>query len=563
VLVHLKVENFALVQEANIDFREGLSVFTGETGAGKSLLLNSILMLLGVRKKKNWSNLEGKAIFVEGAFDFSSRPDKWEKLCEMGFAEEDACDEAVIVRRKIDHKSSIKSKIWIQGKLATRQQLQDLLGDWVEISGQHEFLRLLDEEFMRQVLDKKALLHNLVSKYKESYSLLSKKQKEKKDLEEALLARQEKKEFLDFQFSELERLGVHESLAEEEEKLEDQRSLLKNQGAISKNLEKAKSLLRRGGSSDLNLLAAIQNLRDILEDLKTVDKRFAPLCENAKTAYFSIEEVDASLSKGNIFVGASSDLDKEEIESRLSELARLKRKHRCSTGELIELKNKIQSELDLIKDPKKALQKLDLEIAKYKKEAMCLAEELFEKRSSIAKKITTKWQKEIRQLGMAEAQIKIVLTKRAELNEKGLASIEVYFQANPGFELRPIAELASGGELSRVMLSLKSIVSSQAELGVFLFDEIDTGLGGEVAHFVAKRLKTLAQDNQVLVVTHLPQVAAMADGHYVIEKTIAAKKSMSQIKELQKKSEREQELARMLGGSRSSEAKKLAKAMLA
>jgi len=446
---------------------------------------------------------------------------------------------------------------------ATRHQLQELLGDWIEISGQHEFLRLNKDSYLLDVLDQYSRNHSLLKDYQAFYT-------QHKDLENRLKTlqsnNQDKSSLLDlkrFQLEELCKAKVTgslelelENLISSQEKLKSKESILEAAQVALSTLDPQISDLEDGAGAMELLKKAANSLREFTQLDGPLSKAFE-LIESARS---SLLDAKAHLEES----GSGLDNDPkslEKIESRISTINRLKRKFRCDVNELFEIRLSLERDLEDLENYDAKIVELQKQLKLSLKNLNTSADNLFISRKSHAAKLETLWQKGVRELGIPKASFEFALSKGEDFGPRGNTQLELLFSANHGSKARPIKQVASGGELSRILLALKHIVSNKSEVCAYLFDEIDTGIGGETAQTVGLRLREIAEDSQVIVVTHLPQVAAMASDHFLIEKQTKGSQTSTEICELKGK-DREKEIARMLGSSKSKAATTLAKEML-
>lgn len=564
MLSELRIRNFALVEDATLNFEEGMTAFTGETGAGKSLLLDAITLLLGAKARSDLVRSGSKIAEVEGVFDLSKDPAKRKLAQQAGVALEEDEGYRLLVRREISAEDMGRNRVWIQGRASTRGQLQELLGDWVEVSGQHEFLKLNREEFVLATLDQFAGLRAEVATYGEHYTQYQDTLAHYENFARAESTRQSKLDFLRFQIDELERAGITHESSQEEERLVMLRARLGSVEKISQACATSQALLETSfdgeGPAQLGIVTQVQTLSRELRPFAALDEEFGRLLESVDRLQDSALEVKELVDE--IFTSLEADPEAlENAESRLSLLNRLKRKYNTDTAGLSLLLESSRDEWEKLNGGQSDPEELKKILEKKAEQVRRKARTLHEKRVEAAKLLQKAWQKDLAALGMKQAQLRIELDIAETLRPSGVTLAHALFSANPGETLRPLGKVASGGELSRLLLSLKNIVSGRAEVGVYLFDEVDAGIGGETAHAVGARLRSIAQDNQVLVVTHLAQVAASGHQQFRIEKRFEKDRVRTYIDVLSRK-ERTLEIARMLGMSNSRSAQSLAHELL-
>jgi len=565
MLRELRIRNFAIVEDADLELKKGMTAFTGETGAGKSLLLDAITVLLGAKARGELVRSGAKSAEVEGVFDLSKDLAKRTLASELGF-EIDADDGfRLIVRREIAANDPSRNRIWIQGRSVTRAQLQALLGDWVEVSGQHEFLKLNREDFVLALIDQYGGLKEEARAFGGSYSQLLALRKELEALETFEGNREARTDFLRYQMEELEKAGISAESHTEEEKLNALRSRLGNLGKIRNALDVATLCLEGTEGDDQatgtrGIVSLFQTMARELRPFQTLDEGFAKLLSGLEMAETSVLELRETIRE--ILISLEADPEALELaESRLSLMNRLKRKYHRDLPGLFDLLGESRRELEGLAGGDARRDRTREEVRTREEKLFKQARTLHGRREDAASTLTGKWQKDLAFLGMKNARLQLALSLLVELSPRGLTKVEALFSANPGETLKSISKVASGGELSRILLSLKHIISGRSEVGVYLFDEVDAGIGGETAHAVGERLRRIAEDNQVLVVTHLAQVAAKAHEQIRIEKR-SEKGRVTTVAERLTAVEREKEVARMLGATGSQAALKLARELL-
>ena len=559
MLASIRVKNFALVEDTELQLDQGLTVFTGETGAGKSLLLNAILLLLGNRASASWVRKGALKAEVEGQFVLGSDPERLAKLAEMGFELEDPTD-CLVVRREFGSSENVASRIWIQGKAATRAQLQSALGDLIEVSGQHEFLRLNKSSYVLDILDSLSDHPEDLLLYKDVFQKYEALQNDLLRLNELKFS-EDSLDYLKSQIEELKDLVNFTSLAELEEELEKKAKQLSSRDKFLEQLQSCLALIEGAGENSFGLSDLVRSL----------DKEFRKLCTliGNDDLLQRIDDLNDVLSELEEEVEAlhvkwsDESLQSEEVLETLSRLRRAKRKYQVQSAlELKEIYDQKTSELKTLEEADLRKNYLEKQIKNLKIELEHKAQKISLERKKISEKLISRWEKSVRELGMPHATFSLRFERSSLLSLKGVDEIELYFSSNRGHELMPLSKVASGGELSRILLSLKECVAQKVSVGVYLFDEVDTGIGGETAHIVGKKLARLAASSQVLVVTHLAQIAAFANEQVRVEKTDDSQSSTKSVLKVLSKSERLEELARMLGGQKMSSARKLAEDMV-
>ncbi|MEO5669036.1 MAG: DNA repair protein RecN [Bdellovibrionota bacterium] len=565
MLVELRVKNFAIVEDGTLEFSQGMTAFTGETGAGKSLLFDAITLLLGAKAKSDLVRTGCTNAEVEGVFNLAHAPDQRQRLEDLGFEIDPSDGSLLLVRREFSASDVSKNRIWIQGMAATRKQLQEVLGDLVEISGQHEFLKLGREDFLLALVDQYGGLKADVLDFEKLFSQTQTLKAELRGIEERVGQRDTRIDFLKFQIEEFEKAGITPGLEESEREWVALRNRLGSLEKLRLALEKSIVAFDGSeGSGDTSIPGALAEISLVGRELRAfenVGSEFKTLLEGAEDLQSRAEDLSYRLRQALSSLEADPQA-LDEAETRLSHVTRLKRKYAVDTEALVALMRDYQAEIVRLDRSEENIAELRERVATAAKRLGECAMKLHERRQKAATEMQKLWERDIRLLGMPQAELKVEAEKLAEERSRGCTRIQVLFSANPGERLSPVGKVASGGELSRIMLALKNIVAGRSEVGVYLFDEVDAGIGGETAQRVAERLQHIARDNQVLVVTHLASIAAYATSQFLIAKETLKGRTRTQIRALSA-TERPREVARMLGESQSKAALQLAEELLA
>lgn len=530
MILELKISNLVLIENVHLDLDKGFVVFTGETGAGKSLLIKAVKLLLGEKGGANYIRPGAKEGEIEAIVWGGEKLSQ--KLQEAGYSPQ----EEIHIRRIF---SPNRQKVYINGSPVTLTELSKLTKDLILLTSQHEFYTLLSSEKQLEFLDHFLELTPYLKEYQELYYKYKSLVSQIKELEEKITSSQLKKDFLLFQIREIEELKPD---PEEEENLQKEREKLKNLSLLK---EKTQFLLSNLEEVEKNFYQIVSSL----ESLSKIEHKFKDHYSKVFSMYYELKEVARDL------IDYSSRLPEDdtalnEIEERLSKYEKLKRKYKKDTQGLIKLLEELKEELSLLETGEENYENLLKEEEVLKKKVIEAALKLSEERLKGIPKLQSLLKKELKDLGMEKADFKIELTLREpkieNLGPLGLDEITFLFSSNPGVPLKPLEKVASGGELSRIFLACKSILKEKTEVGSLIFDEVDVGIGGTTAKRIAQKLKDLSQNYQVLCVTHLPQIAVLADIHYVVEKEIKEKETKTKIKKVEGE-ERLKEIARMLG----------------
>ncbi|MBT7180309.1 MAG: DNA repair protein RecN [Nitrospina sp.] len=547
MIKEIRIRNFAIIENLAVNFEQGLNVLTGETGAGKSIILGALNLLLGGRADTDSIRSGETTAFVEGAFEVTD-PATLDLIRECGIEMEDG---ELLVKRQVSNAG--KNRCLLNDSPVTVSTLAKIGDRLVDLHGQHDHQALLHPETHIDLLDlygKSQELRNEFALNFSDYQTQAKKlQSMKMDEQERL----QKEEFLSFQLAEIDAAGLSE---EEEEEIKAESHKLKHAEKIRAGLQQSQSLLTDDQGSIL------ENLGQVLKELEAVleiDPGLAETVERSRSAYYELEEVVESLRSYNRSLEFNPNR-LEEIEDRLAEINGLKRKFGNDITEILKRRDQIAEELQQLASNDENMKALEEELRQKEKVLSKLAIRLAEKRESAAKSFTASVEKELKELSMGNVQFGVrfdypsdpdgfILFRKEKMKASatGLGTLEFMFSPNPGEELRPLVKIASGGEVSRVMLALKSILNDQDTIPVMIFDEVDTGIGGGVAEKVGLKLQKVASTKQVLCITHLPQIAGLASSHFRIEKQIKSKRTHSTIHQLEHE-ERVEELARMSSG---------------
>jgi DNA repair protein RecN (Recombination protein N) len=526
MLSQIQIRNYAIIDSLELDLSSGMTVLTGETGAGKSILVDALSLVLGGRADSSSVRHGQEKADVTAVFDVQHLPQIQEWLREHELDAENEC----VLRRVIT--SEGRSKGFINGRPAPAQLLQEAGEMLVDIHGQHR--QLLDEYAGNQAL--LTTIASVAQRWKNA-------SKQLEHLRQAARDRDARLELLRFHVNELETLNLTENeLAE----LDAEHKRLANGGAILERCSRAIELLSE--SDDQNLLTLINRALTELEPLRELDNKLGAVCQMLDEANIQIHESSNELR---------SYLDRIEldparltwVEQRLGVIHDLARKHRIDPARLPVLLTQYQTELGELDQAEVRLEALDKELQALATEYMTVAKKLTQQRNKAAKELSKAVTELIRQLGMPAGNFQVTLNARTENTPHPHGQEQIAFEvsANPGQPPRPLAKVASGGELSRIALAIQVLLTEGQHIPTLIFDEVDTGIGGGVAETVGRQLRTLGHRHQVLCVTHLPQVAALGHHHLQVSKKIGKDSTATQITALTSK-QRQEEIARMLGG---------------
>lgn len=533
MLRSLRIKGFAIIDEITLDFHNGFTVFTGETGAGKSILVDALSLTIGGRASADAVRDGDDEAVVEAIFEDIKDSDLIERMAGYGI---DAEGDEIIIRRNISRNG--KSRIYINGVLSTLSMLEEIGSGLVDIHGQHEHQNLLKREMHLSYLDAFGNLLNLKNKVKERYQYLDRSRSRLSKLEEDAGKKKEREEFFRYQVAEIKSAGLK---AGEERELSLEREILSHSKRLTALSDEAYCLLYENEAA---ILSELRKVEENLDEISGIDPGMVEALELVRSSRVNLKEASEFLRGFRDDVRYDPDR-LEKIEERLYLIERLKKKYGQSVEEIIACQSRIEKELEALEYSDQEIAVLREEVEQVSKEVEGYAGELSKLREKASKDLEKEVMRELSLLQMGKMRF-VVSIEKAPLSRTGMNSVE-FLIANMNEEPKGLTRVASGGELSRLMLAIKCRLSSTDGVQTMIFDEVDTGIGGRVAEEVGRRLKYLAKDHQVCCVTHLPQIAAIADTHYAVEKKIAGDRVVARVRKLNEE-ERIEEIGRMLGG---------------
>lgn len=530
----LHIENIAIIEAADIEFAPGFNALTGETGAGKSIVIDSLSAVLGQRTSRELIRTGAEKAFVSAAFS-GMAPELTE---ELGIQPE--ADGTLLLQREIQ--TDGKNVCRVNGRPVTVGQLRALGARLLNIHGQHDGQQLLDEEQHIVYLDSFGMVESLAITYAEKYKNFTdiRRQIGALQMDEAEKAR--RVDTLQYQIEELRRAKLTPG---EEEELTARRGMLRNAEKFLDAVAGADYALN-GDDSGGGALSALRQAQDALSGVRHLDDAFGQLYERLGEAYSEVYDIAATVEdkRGELDV-SPGELDR--VESRMDLLYRLKKKYGATVEDMLDYQARCEVELAQIEDAGDTLARLEQALSKAEKEARQAAQALSDARKAAAEQLTAQILTELQQLDMGKIRFAVDFAEKP-LDSDGMDAVRFLMSANVGEELRPIHKIASGGELARIMLAMKNVLSEQDHVGTMVFDEVDTGVSGRAAQKVAEKMARISRRKQVLCVTHLPQLAAMADTHFSVEKGERGGRTYTEVRRLDRE-QRRRELARLTGGS--------------
>lgn len=540
MLEHLHIKNVALIAESELHFEKGLNILTGETGAGKSMIIDSLHFALGGRVNRDFLRKEEQSAVVEALFS-TDNPKVSVFLEKNGIPAEE--DGTLLITRTMQ--ASGKTVARVNGSTVTAGMLKELAGELLDIYGQHEHQSLLNPTRHIQLLDRFCgeELEEKLAEYRAEFS----REKELKKQLEMLCgeesSRAQRLDILQFQKEEIE--GASLRAGEEEELLEQKKRL----GSVEKLMRLSVEGVELLYDGREGMASACDNLGEALRCLQeaaALDHSLAELCERMDNVYAQLEDGAREWKKYTRLLEADPDA-LENIEERLQTIYRLKRKYGGSVEAVLDFYQKAVEELDFLQNSEERAAELEYTLQAVHDRMTELAGEITAVRKSTALQVQTQVEQALHDMEMAQAKFYISVEKRDHFAADGLDKVEFLISANAGEDLKPLAKIASGGEMSRVMLALKTVLVDADEIGTFIFDEIDTGVSGKTARKVGEKMSLLGKKRQILCITHLPQIAAMADNHFRIEKHVAEGRTTTTVESLDEKASC-REIARLMGG---------------
>ena len=535
MLRELQITNLAIIDRLHVEFHAGLNILTGETGAGKSIIIDAVNLILGGRASSDLIRTGADDAQVEALFDLSGRPEILSALAAGGIE----CDGELLIRRVVSR--SGKNRVFIAGGLATTSMLAEISRTLINIYGQHESQTLLKTEHHLRLLDGFAGTLALREEFSARFEEFQRVRSELEALDEGEREAARRLDLLSFQSEEI---GQARLVPGEEEELFEERQRLAHGEKLLNLSQQAFDALYGGDGA---LLGMLKRVISGVAEAGAIDRTLAPVSETLEAAYAGLE--DASLTLRDYAAGVEADPGRlEQLDDRLDAINRLKRKYGEDIPEILDYLQGIDAELAALTGRDESRDALRARIAVLEKELALLGARLGKARRAGGQALKAGMERELAELAMTHAQFETSFEELAEPRAYGFERAEFLFSPNPGEPPKPLARVASGGELSRLMLALKQL-HPESEVPTLIFDEVDSGIGGATSALVGEKLKRVAGSQQVLAITHLPQVAAFADLHLRVEKAVTGGRTATCVTRLEGEG-RVAEVARMLGGAR-------------
>jgi len=545
----LRVRAFAIIEELEVHFEPGFNVLTGETGAGKSILVDALHLVLGGRAQADSVRTGAEEAEVQALFRPRDPTTCDARLETLGLP---AAGSELVVRRTVQREG--RSRAWVNGALATAAQLQAATRGLLDISGQHEHVGLLDAALHLDLLDAHAQLGELRAKFLQAFAALAEAERLRAQLDSDESQRAQRADWLKFQLDELEKTAPEPG---EDEQLAQERRVLA-----------AAEKLRAGAEEAEAVLAEAQPAKAAkrLEEMATIDPALTALAQAVRGAAAELDEAARELSRYAARAGGDPQR-LEELDERIEVLRRIARKHGGTLATALQRRDQMRAELASLENHDEELARRQAEVQRLAAVARALAEKISEKRRSAAGAFSKAVAQELSALGMARSEISVRFEAAGEgaiagIGPRGLETAELLLSPNPGEELRPLSRIASGGELSRVLLAVKRVLAESDPVDAYLFDEVDAGIGGATADAVGRALAAVARRRQIICITHLPQIAVFAGKHLTVEKEVVKGRTYSRVAAVDG-DERVHELARLLSGKPTGVALEHARELLA
>jgi DNA repair protein RecN (Recombination protein N) len=548
VLTLLRIRNLALVEELEWQIGPGFVAVTGETGAGKSIIIGALQLLLGERADKSLIRTGADLCTVEAVFSGTDLQKLNPQLAEAGV---EPCEDHLILKRTLS--STGTNRQFINGSPTTLSVLKNLGDELVDLHGPHDHQSLLSPETQLRLLDSFAHAERQFEEYRALYRQLQTLLAEHAALNTADTAREQEMDLLRHQITEIESAKL---IASEEEEIEKRYKLASNSKRL---IELAGAIVNKLSEADESVLSQLAETQRLLRELEKIDSSIAQFSSAHAAAVVELSEIARTLSA----YAGKLDLDPEQLatlEQRVSLFETLKRKYGGSIADVIAFGERAAERMRKFEGRDADLERLTKDIGNVRAQMQRAGEALRKSRLKIAPKLSENIRRNLRDLGFRQSEFDAHLSALEEPRPNGFDSVELLFSPNPGEPLKPLRAIASSGEISRLMLAIKSALAAHDAIPLLVFDEIDTNVGGEIARAVGIKMQTLGHDHQVICITHLPQVAAIASSHFVVTKDVTRGRTFSNLHEVTGKA-RQEEIARMLGG-KSDSAFKLAASLL-
>jgi len=540
MLRELSIKNFALIEELHISFDKGLNILTGETGAGKSIIIGAIGLILGGRASSEVIRKGSDLCEVRGLFEIKENIRLKEVLTEKGLLSRK--EEEFILKRELSRQG--RGRCFLSGQIITLGMLEEIGNYLVDVHGQHEHQSLLKPGVARDLLDEFGVLMKLRKKTEQTYRKFREKSRELEELRASEKEREQQIDLYQFQTKEIDQANLS---IEEEEVLEKEYKVLSNAEKLDQLSQELYHHLYEGAGSITEKMALVERS---MEKIVAIDQTLKAELKELNEVKYRIDEMAIAIRDYRKKIEFNPQR-LEEILERKELINKLKRKYGNTIKEILNYRKETQTKLDKLVNSARSMEEITGEVERLQEELAQQAGRLSGERKIAGAKLKKKMEQELKELGMGKARFDVEITQ-GEIKSSGMDEIRFLVAPNVGEDLKPINQIASGGEISRIMLALKTILARADQIPTLIFDEIDVAIGGRIAQVVGRKMRALFPNHQVICITHLPQIAVFASNHYFVGKKISGGRTKTMTALLDKKG-KESEIARMLGGERLTE----------
>lgn len=534
----LHIENIAVIEQADIVFQPGFTVMTGETGAGKSMIIDSIGAIMGQRTSKELIRNGAKKGFVSAVFE-DIAPELQAQIEELGLEGDDP--QTVHIQRELS--TSGRSVCRVNMRPVAASVLRQLSPYLINIHGQHDGQKLMQDEYHIEFLDRFCGAAELLEQFRPMYHRLFELRRQIRELDHSEQQRAQRIDMLRYQFDEI---AAAELQPGEEAQLKERKQFFEHAGKLASAMNTANTMLS-GDSEGEGACAQISRVMEVMGEVASYSEQMAALHQKASELHYLAEDLAAAVSALALNIDFS-EAEQEEIDNRLDIIYRLEHKYGSTVEDVLAYCDSAASELDILENSEDHKEALVSEYNEMLQQARDLASQLSQLRNTSARVLEKAIEEQLADLNMEKVRLCIDIQPHTKLNTNGMDTVQFLISTNPGEPVKPLSKIASGGELSRIMLAIKNVLASAEDVGTWIFDEIDAGVSGRAAQKIAQKLSNISRAKQTLCVTHLPQIAAMGDHHLLIQKNVLTDRTFTSVEPVEGL-ERSEELARMISGT--------------
>lgn len=534
----LHIENIAVIEQADIVFQPGFTVMTGETGAGKSMIIDSIGAIMGQRTSKELIRNGAKKGFVSAVFE-DIAPELQAQIEKLGLEGDDP--QTVHIQRELS--TSGRSVCRVNMRPVAASVLRQLSPYLINIHGQHDGQKLMQDEYHIEFLDRFCGAAELLEQFRPMYHRLFELRRQIRELDHSEQQRAQRIDMLRYQFDEI---AAAELQPGEEAQLKERKQFFEHAGKLASAMNTANTMLS-GDSEGEGACAQISRVMEVMGEVASYSEQMTALHQKASELHYLAEDLAAAVSALALNIDFS-EAEQEEIDNRLDIIYRLEHKYGSTVEDVLAYCDSAASELDILENSEDHKEALVSEYNEMLQQARDLASQLSQLRSTSARVLEKAIEEQLADLNMEKVRLCIDIQPHTKLNTNGMDTVQFLISTNPGEPVKPLSKIASGGELSRIMLAIKNVLASAEDVGTWIFDEIDAGVSGRAAQKIAQKLSNISREKQTLCVTHLPQIAAMGDHHLLIQKNVLTDRTFTSVEPVEGL-ERSEELARMISGT--------------